>query len=355
MKSDLNLPAPAFIVSSGRCGSSLISNVLNTNPQVLSLSEFFRMLSDLGARWAQCMPEGEMSGTQFASLLCTPALRQNLLLQHGLHMEESLYQPAAGKAFLPGQGVPPILMTSLPHLSSEHDALFADICQFLQAQESASAAQHYARFFDWMRLRFGRKLWVERSGGSLRMVPSLFKAFPQARFIHLVRDGRNCAISMSQHFGYRMLMLGMQLRHEFGFDPFAPDAPAITQFVPEKWQGLLPQDFNADAFRAFQVPLAHCGQFWANEMRTGLRALEAIPRNQLLTLRYEASLNAPEQALARLAFFLDKDIVTVDWIRKAAIKIRSPRSSWTNLDARGRAELAEAVKPGVVALGDLYR
>ena len=279
-------------------------------------------------------------------------MRQNILLKHGLATEEMLYQPSAGKLCAAGD-IPPILMTCLPHLSTEHDALYVELKAFLQSRPAASAAIHYASLFDWLRIRLGRKLWVERSGGSLRMAGEFFKAFPQARFVHLVRDGRNCAISMQQHYAYRMLMLGMQLRHELGADPYALGTPAMS--AAEKWQGLLPQDFNAEQFRNYQIPLNHCGQFWANEIRSGLRVLETIPRNQVLTLRYEDFLNAPEQTIARLAFFLDKDIVTVEWIRKAAIKLRSPRSSWTNLDARGRAELADAVRPGVQALGDLYR
>ena len=33
--------APVLVLSTGRCGSTLISDVLNTHPEVLSLSEFF--------------------------------------------------------------------------------------------------------------------------------------------------------------------------------------------------------------------------------------------------------------------------------------------------------------------------
>ncbi len=354
MKTDLHTPAPAFIVGTGRCGSTLLSNVLNTNSHVLSLSEFFRLLTDFGAHTSRCFGNDIISAQQFAQLLATPGTKQYTMLKHGVAMEEMLYQPSSNKAFQAAQGVPPILATCLPHLTSEHEALFLQLNEFVLAQEDASYAQHYARLFDWLRARFGRKFWVERSGGSLRLLPHLYQAFPQARFVHIVRDGRNAAISMSQHLGFRMLMLGMQLRHEFGQDPYGPGAPEITQFIPEKWQGLLPQNFVSDAFRSFQVPIYQCGQFWSQEIIAGMRAFEAIPPNQVLTLRYEDFLNAPEQTIARLAFFLDKDIVSVDWIRKAAIKVRSPRSTWTNLDSKERAELARACQPGFAALGELY-
>lgn len=355
MKPDIHTPPPVIVVGTGRCGSAMISSLLNCNPQVLSLSEFFRMQTDLGMRNARVFAAEVVSGREFAALLAEPGAHVMQMLRHGLHFDEVLYPLKAGQAYNAATGIPPMLMHCLPHLSSEHEALYREVLEFAGARPPAPNAAHFAALFDWLRLRFGRKLWVERSGGGLRMLPDLYRAFPQARFVHLVRDGRNCAISMHQHLAWRMQMLCMQLKHEFGFDPFAEDAAEITQFVPERWQGLVPKDFSADAFRAFQVPIPHCGIFWSNEIRAGLRALEQIPANQVLTLRYEDFLSAPAQTIARLAFFLDKDIVTVDWVRNAATKVRSCRSSWTNLDARGRAELAEACQPGFAALGDLYR
>ncbi|WP_338846750.1 sulfotransferase [Massilia sp. W12] len=352
---DIRSPAPVFVVSAGRSGSAMLSSVLNTNPNVLSISEYFRIASDFGAAIAACFPEGQMSGAQFAEFLQTPPPRARLLLQHGLPVEEGQFQPGANSRWGRHSGVPPLLLCALPHLTTEAETLFNDLLEHMQAQPVMSAAAHHAHMFDWLRQRFGRKLWLERSGGSLRMVSELYKAFPNARFIHLVRDGRNVAISMSQNYGYRMLMLGMQLRHEFGADPFAAGAAPIDRFIPDKWRGLTPQDFDAAAFRQFQVPVAHCGQFWSNEIRVGLRQLEAVPASQKCTMRYEDFLSAPEQTVAKFAFWLDKDIVSVDWIRKAALKIRSPRSSWTNLDSRQRAELDNAVRGGGVALGDLYR
>lgn len=355
MKSPLQIQAPAFIVGTGRCGSTLLSNVLNTNANILSLSEFFRLLTDFGANSSQCFGDEIISAAQFSKLLGTPGSKQQIMLKNGVAMEEYLYQSAVNKTLPALQIVPPVLATTLPHLTSEHIALYGELQTYVNAQEAATFAVHYGRMFEWLRLRFGRKFWVERSGGSLRLLPQLYKAFPHARFVHLVRDGRNAAISMSQHHGFRMLMLGMQLRHEFGQDPYAPGATEITRYIPEKWRGLLPQDFSADAFRAFQVPIFQCGQYWSQEIIAGLRAFEQIPSAQVLTLRYEDFLNAPEQTIARLAFFLDKDIVTVDWIRKAAIKVRSPRSTWTNLDAKERAEIAQACQPGFRALDELYR
>jgi hypothetical protein len=39
---------PVFVVGTGRCGSTLVSNILRAHPGVLSLSEFFTFITDLG-------------------------------------------------------------------------------------------------------------------------------------------------------------------------------------------------------------------------------------------------------------------------------------------------------------------
>ena len=40
--------APVFVVGTGRCGSTMLSNMLRIHPEVLSLSEFMVAIADLG-------------------------------------------------------------------------------------------------------------------------------------------------------------------------------------------------------------------------------------------------------------------------------------------------------------------
>jgi hypothetical protein len=86
----------------------------------------------------------------------------------------------------------------------------------------APAARRTSAYLNDYSGGFGKKVYVERSGNSLRAVPRLAKEFPQARFVRIVRDGRDCAISMREHepcqSGFRALA-EHGLRREAGVLP----------------------------------------------------------------------------------------------------------------------------------------
>jgi hypothetical protein len=57
---------------------------------------------------------------------------------------------------------------------------------------------------------------VERSAASLNMVGALRGQFPAARFVHLYRDGPDCALSMSRHPVFRREILALAAAHQAG-------------------------------------------------------------------------------------------------------------------------------------------
>lgn len=68
--------------------------------------------------------------------------------------------------------------------------------------------------------RLGRLACVERSAGSVSVAGLLAARFPAAKFIHIARDGRDCAVSMSRHPNFRLAYVHAQLRRQLGYDPF---------------------------------------------------------------------------------------------------------------------------------------
>ena len=344
---------PVFIVGTGRCGSTMLSNMLRDHAAILSVSEFLVSVTDLGGRIPQAFPEGRgMDARQVWEVLAGLHPRQTLMLRHGMEMDEMLYPLAPTSRFSRQTGVPAILLTTLPHLTLDHEALFEELREYVMTFQPDRAIRQYERVFQWLRVRFRKKVWVERSGGSLRAVPRLAKSFPEARFVHVVRDGRDCAISMSQHTGFRMMMACTIMSQILGYDPFDTDQRRGVEELPDELYRLLPEHFDAEAFRQLDAPSTLFGHYWSGEMMRGLKALAELPAERVLTLHFEDILAQPEPWLHRLLEFIDPEFVDEDWVRKAVSTIRPVRSSWRNLPVGEQSALTDACRPGFQALTD---
>jgi putative sulfotransferase len=344
---------PVFIVGTGRCGSTMLSNMIREHAAILSVSEFLVSVTDLGGRIRQAFPEGGwMDARQVWEVLAGLHPRQTVMLRHGMEMDEMLYPLAPGSRFSRQSGVPAILLTTLPHLTSDHEALFEELRQYVMTLEPDLAIRQYERVFEWLRVRFGKKVWVERSGGSLRAVPRLAKSFPEARFVHVVRDGRDCAISMSKHTGFRMMLASTIMSQILGYDPYDTDQRTGVEELPDELYRLLPEHFDAEAFRKLDAPSTLFGHYWSGEMMRGLKTLAALPADRVLTLHFEDILAQPEPGLHRLMEFIGPEFVDEHWVRRAVQTIRPVRSSWRQLPAREQSALTDACRPGFQALTD---
>ena len=116
--------------------------------------------------------------------------------------------------------------------------------------------------------RSGARFVVEQSPEESLMLPLMRRVLPRARFVHLVRDGRDAAVSCWFHY-----------------KRVKPDQ------VTQRWGG------------DFQAFLETSAQQWAQETAKGHAAAERWPE-QVVELRYEDLLEHPTAALARLARFL---------------------------------------------------
>jgi putative sulfotransferase len=277
-----------------------------------------------------------------------------MLLRHGLVMDEVLFRPRPGGRYSFETGVPALLHTALPHLFDEPEPILDEVRSFVLSRPPASAADHYRALFTWLARRIDRRTWVERSGGSLRIVARLLRAFPDARFVHIVRDGRDAAISMSRHHGFRMALFSAQLTEILGVDPY--EVPDRTQEadVPDDLLPYLPERFDPEAFRAADVPLGLCGHYWSGECVAGVGELGRVAPGRVLVIRFEDLLQAPAEVLTGLQGFLDPEFADPEWPARMALRVGRPRSSWRELPPRARRELDEACRAGFEALGGLY-
>ncbi len=127
--------------------------------------------------------------------------------------------------------------------------------------------------FEAYAARQGKQRWGDKTPHYVHHIDHLLRLWPDARFVVLVRDGRDVALSLR-----RM--------------PFGPN--------------------NAWA----------AAQWWARGVRAGARAQREHP-DAVLTVRYEALAERPEQEVPRLCGFLglgyDADMLALDDVDPALI------------------------------------
>jgi Sulfotransferase family len=337
-------PPEVFIVSTGRCGSTLLSNMLRLHPDVLSLSEFFMTLGN------QAFARREISGKRLWKMLseARPAVR----LAHNPEQspKEFLYRFGSNARFSPDT-LPPLAYITLPHMTSEPDEIFFELEPHIKARGKKPIAEQYRFLFDWLRRRLAKKLWVERSGGSLIFLPALIRNFPAAKFIHVYRDGRDVAYSVSRHPPMKLLARNWFEAKKYGVDLFkAPfrigDSPLLSLIEP-----LVTPFVSIPAQLEEPWALERIGAFWSEMVVDGLAHLGTIPKSQCHHLCYESLIASPKNEIERLIRFIEPALASPEWIRKAAALAKPQAPAWRTLPRSARRRLEEACRPGMTALG----
>jgi putative sulfotransferase len=336
----MNSQAPVFIVGTGRCGSTALSNMLRLHPAVLSLSELLTFLRPYTLAYDR------LDGVQFWRVLSEPRTMHMVLLRHGLTVEEFLYPRLAARPHWTDQGIPPILLTTLPHLTDDPDGLFDELGRVVRAWPEDTLATQYLRLFAWLSARLERQIWIERSGVSLDLVPQLIRHFPDAKFVHLYRDGRDCAESMSRHHYFRLAVIGRQLAQVVGSDPYeSVESPVIAE-APPQVRVLLPETFAVAAYQAVEIPPSRFGAIWSALIAKGLAHLAQLPAERVLSIQYEALVASPRAELRRLMEFVQPELTTDRWLDEATALIRTKASAWPALPEQERRLLQMACRPG---------
>ena len=132
MTADADRPG-VFVVSTGRCGSTMLSNMFRLNPEILSLSEFFAMLLP------DPLPLGELGAAAYWRFLTEPWPFFRHAYRLGVRVPEFLYRPGPGSRFTAAGGIPPILITALPHLSDDPEELYGEVEAFVAGLTPAPA------------------------------------------------------------------------------------------------------------------------------------------------------------------------------------------------------------------------
>lgn len=329
-----------FIVGTGRCGSTLLSRMIAEHPDVLSVFEFFNGL-DMTKRFRR----EPVDGKELAALISQEHPFVTMVLKRGYTVEEITYPFGPGARYTPDQGLPWVLVSTLPRLTDDPDALFDDVVSFAETLPRQALSEHYRQLFAWLAQRLGKQCWIERSGSSIDYLGSLHELYPNARFLHLHRDGHETALSMREHAAYRLAI-------HFLFQLPAESTPAIAELRELDPAAEASESDAVSRILASRPPVELYGKYWTQELAHGYRALGKLDAAQYREVRFEDVIAQPEETLRSIAEFFELDGGAGEWRARAAALVRgTPPTRFETLPAQEQELLAEACRIGMQLVG----
>jgi putative sulfotransferase len=306
----------SFVISNGRCGSTMLSDLIAEQSDTLSVQEFFMSVPP-GAK-----TDDVITGAEYWAMLSSPKPELTTLVRIGLAPKEMRY-PENGRWAGNLEELPRVLAITLSKISSDPDGLFDLLAEQVPDFPQQSVGAHHQMFLDLLTRLTGKKRWVERSGGSSHVAPYVLRAFPTARVVHLTRNWQDSAVSMSKHPSFQLIQLRVEFLRVAGFDPFRRKPEHV---VPAEMERFLPERLTAEALRERSQQMSRYLALCAFLEHQAEQALVDVPPQHLLEMRYEDLLAEPVEQLGRLGQFLEFEDWQ-DWADRVADRIRVPSSA----------------------------
>ena len=217
-------------------------------------------------------------------------------------------------------GIAPISLVTLPQLTDRPDQLLSELKEHALLARTAAPGEHFGHLFNWLRTRFQRRVWVERSGGSLEYAELLRANWPGAKFVHLVRDGRDTALSMASHPMFKV---------------------RVTRLVTGR------PDLSVEECLRANLPCHHFASYWSALMLKGQRFFRSLAPKQARVVHYEQLMASPRSELAELARFVVNRDPPEHWLDHASAMLAPKASRWTALPIEEREALEARCRPGL--------
>ena len=322
-----------FVVGTGRCGSTLLSNMLAVHPDGLIISEC------LGAPdRANAFRPGPVTRDEFKDLMRSNVPVIDLAVHRGKLTQEQQYEVSDAENFK----IPAFLYITFPALTNKPDELFMEMMALIETFPTQTMSQHYLQVFSWLQQKFGKSFWTERSGSSIEYMPQLYGLFPNAKYVHIHRDGPEAAISMSNHFYFQVLVslfVNPPTREELeqtelAGKPIRSDDPISRRLGVDRP--------SVEQFAAY----------WNYQLEIGSSIFAQMDGSQYLDVRFEDLVADPRTQMQRIAVLFDMPD-SPGWIDKAAAMVNSAevKSSMETFKPAQRDSLLKACEPGRILLG----
>jgi Sulfotransferase family len=212
-----------FVVGNPRSGTTLLRRMLDAHPRMSIMSPETHWIPRYFKRRKGLTPEG----------LVTPKLIPKLLEYHRFRRLEIAPEELEG---------------------------------LIRSDEPLSYADFVSKIFDFYGERKGKPLVGDKTPGYVRDISLLHHLWPRARFVHIIRDGRDVCLSVSR---WRMV------------------ERALGRFPSYE-----------------KYPLSTAALWWDQNVRLGLEAGRALPPGLYHEVRYEALVSHPKEEIEALCAFL---------------------------------------------------
>jgi hypothetical protein len=240
-------------------------------------------------------------------------------------------------------------------MTPDFESLFEELETVISAQPRQSMSNHYRLLFDYLCEKFDRDIWVERSGGSLQVGAKLLHLFPDARVLHLVRDGRDTAISMSKHHGIRILVGTYKMLSRRNIDL---RNQLVNPMFSRKYSTFVNAMYSIPYMQRIieseQLDLEDFGDYWSFLEIASQEYMSSIPRENYLRLKFEDILDRPRETISQMIQFIGDGLLDESWLDRAQAVPRPTPARYPKLDAAERRRLTAACAPGLEALGYSY-
>lgn len=242
-----------FLIGAPRSGTSLLYKTLCLHPDAAWISN-----------WVRKYPRVPLLAALNRVSSLAPGLRRRVWF--GSDSNAYVYggrRSLGERVFpMPVEGEPVFARSGIPDIDGGLPSL--PRADQVRALRSAFAA---------IRRFGGGRLFVNKRIANNRRIPLLLEAFPAARFLEIVRDGRAVAYSLSRVDWW-------------------PDSVVW-------WNGTTPRQWAARGLDPWEL----CARSWVEEVHAIDEGMAAVPSGQRLTIAYEAFLEDPSAAFEAIAAF----------------------------------------------------
>jgi len=243
---------PVFLVGAARSGTSLLYKCLCLHPDAAYISNWVRRYTRL------------------------PGLAVlNRLPAHVPSLQRDVWFGGGGNAYV--YGAPRRILERAFPMPVEGEPLF-NRCGVAAPGRGAPDAvpdeiEALRRAVGRITRASGGAVFVNKRIANNWRIPTLVAAFPSARFVEIVRDGRAVAYSLS--------------RVDWWDDSELP------------WLGGTPREWHRAGMDAWEL----CARNWVAELDAVASGLDAVAPDRHLRMRYEEFVSAPRETLQRVAGF----------------------------------------------------